>query len=212
MQKIKIFCLYFLTIALFIGVVILGVLFYLKNNEALELNAKTIELNTTIGNLQQTVESAKKQVVTLELNGVIFTYPQDWKPKEQIKFESVSSSALSSYTVDFVKGDNLLSVSQLIGPTEFQPKGAKNGEVTYVKVNDAYSRIRKSASEDWLYVQNYPCNGNNDKTPLTSTYDFCYITSIGAQLGHGTVVTLSSGAGDDILKEADQIVVSAFGK
>ncbi len=217
-QKLKIFLLYTLCIILLVGSIVLGLLLYLKNNEAVSLSNKNVELTTSLANAQQSLEGVNARALSLTAGDVKFSYPISWTPSTNVVLGEFNydtqngGKIISKYGYSFSKDSFSLSIEVILGPTGFIPTGAKNGEVSYVKLNDDLARVRKNDSTDWTYVTNLKCATSNDKTDPTFGADYCYVTSVGAKLGGATTVALSKAATDDILKEADQIVISAFSK
>lgn len=217
-RKIIRFFVTMLMLILLITSITFGVLFYVKNNEVLTTNARNEQLSTDLGVAQQKITELETtctgecptmlEFVDREQN-IEFEYPISWKVEVsttigELVYEIPGQlgRVLTDYEIIATKGSAQLVYDRVLIATGFNPQPVNSGDEFKV-LSDELARIKRSGSNDWIYVIQDECG---EATPG----DNCY-TSATPGFGEGAKFVTLKGAGTDaaIIEEADAIVLSA---
>lgn len=208
---------YFVTLiilALLIASITFGVLFYVKNTEYMDATKrnestsselalakqKITELETTCtGECPTMMEFVDKE------QDIEFNYPVSWKLEVSTKIGELAETGigrlLTGYQIILTKGNAQLTYDRVLVATGFTPQPAASGDEFKV-INDEVARLKRSGNPDWVYV-------SYDDCPEEMTAEYCYASATPG-FGEGSKVVTLKGASDAaIVKEADDIVLSA---
>jgi hypothetical protein len=216
-----------LVLVLLIGLSALGVFYYLKYTEAMNLQS---ELNTT--KIQLT--DANSKVAELEASGAVgnkdltfsdsglefdIKYPAGWTMEANTKLEDKNASpvVITGYSLTLEKGTSTLMFSKILGGVGDMAVVYKSSEYDVVELKDASNdsleilRVSKKDEDKWRYVSKVDCDDVPEEETV-ETGDFCgaggFFSGFGERVGASTVALTSSD--EEVIKEADKIVISTL--
>lgn len=204
-------------------VVILFVLFLLKNNEVGEL-ASRLESSTGRSPSDTTTEddslcptAACQETYTFVDDGfgISIEFPLTWTGilttniQPEFVYDPITGVVIQEYVYTLTKGSSELKFEQILAAIDGFPSGLSEEEYEIVEVSEDILRYRSIGAPGWGYGERLDCAEISGE--IIDLTEFTYCVSPFANFANnfaGDVNLISSNSSD--ISEADQIVISAL--
>lgn len=219
MRRLIRFLVTFVFFALLTTAITLGVLFYIKNNEVVDLISRNENLVAERTKLQQELDGKSQcdenvcpqmQKFVDSEQKIEFDYPSSWKLETEIKVGDLGFAGSEQGRVvtklDYLltKGKSELRIANIMIATGFVPAPFEGEDKDYSKLSDKLARVYNKTGDKWSYVTISECA---DAVGAANA-PFCYVLPAPGFGSLAKVVTLQT-ADETTLTEADKIVLSA---
>lgn len=218
-----------IVLVLIISTTALGVLFFLKTNEANNLAADLKIARDDLANAEALVKGndggstpeQTPELLTFEDTGFEFDlkYPSSWTMEAESKINQEVSGVypeIQSYTLTFTKsGKEVLTFNKILGGVGDLGSSYPADRFDVKEVNAKVIRVSEKGKNQWRYVAKIACGdvGTDVGVPAPTAGTACGATSFFPNNAFGTfgAVTVSLDAADtNSINEADQIILSLF--